>query len=324
MCHLLPKTGAGRKNCPKKIGTSGKDGGYMLEQLERCEICPHKCGIDRTRGKVGRCKTSDNIKIGLYSTHDFEEPCISGENGSGTVFFSNCNLNCIFCQNYEISQLGKGKEITIEELAKIFLIQQEKGVENINLVTPTSYTIQIIESIKIAKSKGLKIPIVYNTNGYENVETIKMLNGYIDIYLPDLKYANNELGRKYSKVNNYFEIATEAIKEMVNQVGTPKFDSKGMIKKGVIVRHLVLPNYLENSKKVLKWIKENLPEDIYVSIMAQYFPTYKAKEDDKINRKLKKEEWEEIQDYIEQIGIENGYIQELGEHEEEYVPKWDV
>lgn len=295
----------------------------MLEQLKKCILCPHKCGVDRTKEKLGRCKSSATVKIALYSTHDFEEPCISGKNGSGTIFFSNCNLNCVFCQNYEISQLGKGKEITIEQLAEIFLFQQEKGVENINLVTPTSYVLQIVEAIKIAKDKGLKLPIVYNTNGYENIETIKMLNGYIDIYLPDLKYAENELGKKYSKVDNYFEIATEAIKEMVSQVAVPRFNAEGIIEKGVIIRHLVLPNYLQNSKKVLKWIKENLPKDVYVSVMAQYFPTYKAKEYEMISRKLNDDEWEEIQNYIDLIGIENGYIQELGEHEEEYVPKWD-
>ena len=233
-------------------------------------------------------------------------------------------MNCIFCQNYEISQFGKGKEITIEKLAEIFLKQQEKNVENINLVTPTSYAFQIIEAIKIARKRGLKIPIVYNTNGYENVETIKALDGYVDIYLPDLKYAENDLAFKYSKVNNYFEIATEAIKEMIKQVGVPKFNSDGVMEKGVLIRHLVLPNYIENSKKVLIWIKENLPSDIYVSIMAQYFPTYKAKEDDNLNRKLSKEEWQEIEDFVQEIEIENGFIQELGEHEEEYVPKWDV
>lgn len=295
----------------------------MLEQLNKCTICPHKCNINRSEGQVGRCRSSDKIKIALYNTHYFEEPCISGENGSGTVFFSNCNLNCIFCQNYEISQMGKGREISIEELAEIFLIQQQKNVQNINLVTPTSYVFQIIEAIKIAKSKGLSIPIVYNTNGYENIETIKSLNGYIDVYLPDLKYAENELGIKYSKVNHYFETATDAIKEMVQQVGVPKLNEKGMIEKGVIVRHLVLPNHLENSKKVLLWIKEKLPKDVYVSIMAQYFPTYKAKEDNKINRKLNKAEWEKIQNFIDDIGIQYGYIQELGEHEEEYVPKWE-
>lgn len=294
----------------------------MLNELEKCTICPHKCNINRNHGKIGRCKATNKVKIALYSTHEFEEPCISGQNGSGTVFFSNCNLNCIYCQNYEISQLGRGKEITIEELAQIFLIQQEKGVENINLVTPTSYVPQIIEAIKIAKKAGLKLPIVYNTNSYENVETLKQLEGYIDIYLPDLKYAENELGKKYSKIENYFEIATEAIKEMIRQVGEPKLKENGIIEKGVMIRHLVLPNHIENSKKVLKWIKENLPKEIYISIMAQYFPTYKAKEDNNINRKLTKEEWKEVEDYIAEIGIENGYVQELGEHEEEYVPNW--
>lgn len=295
----------------------------MLKDLNKCEVCPHKCKVNRNYNQIGRCKSTDKIKIALYSTHDFEEPCISGKNGSGTVFFSNCNMNCIFCQNYEISQEGKGKEISIKDLVNIFLEQQEKKVENINLVTPTSYVPQIIEAIKIAKNNGLKLPIIYNTNGYENIETIKSLNGYIDVYLPDLKYAESELAKKYSKVEGYFEIATNAIKEMINQVGTPKVDKKGIIKSGVIIRHLVLPNYIENSKKVLKWIKENLPEDIYVSIMAQYFPTYKAKEDNMINRKLNEEEWQEIEDFVYELDIKNGFIQELGDHEEEYVPKWD-
>ena len=283
----------------------------MLKELDRCNICPHNCNINRNDGIIGRCRATTKIKIALYSTHDFEEPCISGEKGSGTVFFSNCNLNCVFCQNYEISQLGKGKEITIEELANIFLKQQENEVENINLVTPTSYVPQIIEALKIAKKEGLKLPIVYNTNGYENIETIKMLDGYIDIYLPDLKYSENELAKKYSKVDNYFEIATKVIKEMVKQVGIPELDERGIMKKGVMVRHLVLPNNIENSKNVLKWIVENLPKDIYISVMAQYFPTYKAKEIKEINRKLTIEEWKEIEDYIEKLGIENGYIQEL-------------
>ena len=233
-------------------------------------------------------------------------------------------MNCVFCQNYEISQLGKGKEITIEELAEIMLKQQEKGLENINLVTPTSYAIHIIEAIKIAKQKGLKIPIVYNTNGYENVETLKLLEGLIDIYLPDLKYFNNELGKKYSKVENYFEITTEAIKEMYRQVGSPKLNKNGIMEKGLMIRHLVLPNKIENSKQVLKWIKENIDNNVYVSIMAQYFPTYKAKEMDELNRKLTKEEYEEIENYLYELNLENGYIQELGEHEEEYVPKWDI
>ena len=291
--------------------------------LTKCKICPHECNINRNEGQIGRCKSKGKVKIALYSTHNFEEPCISGEKGSGTVFFSNCNLNCVFCQNYEISQESKGKEIEIEELADIFLKQQEKNVENINLVTPTSYVPQIIEAIKIAKGKGLKIPIVYNTNGYEKVETLKMLDGYIDIYLPDFKYYYNDLAKKYSKVDKYFEVTTNALKEMQRQVGTSVFDENGIMKKGMIIRHLVLPNYIENSKKVLKWIKENMSDDIYVSIMAQYFPTYKSKEIDELNRKLTNDEWEEIESYVEELGIENGFIQELGEHEEEYVPKWE-
>ena len=293
-----------------------------LELLKKCEICPHKCKVNRLNGKIGRCKSSDKVKIALYSTHNFEEPCISGTNGSGTIFFSNCNLNCIYCQNYEISQLGIGKEFTIEELADIMIKQQEKNVENINLVTPTSFTVQIIEAIKIARKKGLKLPIVYNTNGYENIETIQMLEGFVDIYLPDLKYYYPKLGEKYSNVKNYFEITTKAIKEMIKQVGALQFGENGLLKKGVIIRHLVLPNHIDNSKKVLKWIKENVDKKAMVSIMAQYFPTYKAKEDIKLNRKLTKEEYQEISNYIYDIDLENGYIQELGEHEEEYVPKW--
>ena len=183
----------------------------MIELLQKCEICPHKCKIDRTKNQVGRCKSKGTVKVALASIHNFEEPCISGRNGSGTVFFSNCNLSCEFCQNYEISQQGLGKEISIERLAEIFIEQQLRGADNINLVSPTSYAVQIIEAIKIAKNNGLKIPIIYNTNGYENIETLKLLEGYIDIYLPDLKYAENDLAKKYSKIENYFEIATSAI-----------------------------------------------------------------------------------------------------------------
>lgn len=290
--------------------------------LEKCAICPHNCGINRLNNQIGRCKSKDTVKVALYSTHNFEEPCISGKKGSGTVFFSNCNMNCVFCQNYEISQQEKGKEISIEELADIFIKQQEKDVENINLVTPTSYVPQIIEAIKIARKNGLKLPIVYNTNGYEKVETLKMLEGYVDIYLPDFKYSDNELGKRLSKVDNYFEIATEALKEMYRQTGKAVFNGEGIMQKGMIIRHLVLPNHLLNSRRVLKWINENM-HDVYVSVMAQYFPTYKAKEIDDINRKLTKEEYEQIENYLYRLDLENGYIQELGEHEEEYVPHWE-
>ena len=294
----------------------------MNKELECCTICPHNCKINRTKNP-GRCKSTDKIKIALYSIHNFEEPCISGEKGSGTVFFSNCNLNCVFCQNYEISQLGRGKEITIEELANVMIKQQERNVQNINLVTPTSYALHIVEAIKIARKKGLEIPIVYNTNGYESVETLKLLEGYVDIYLPDLKYYYDDLAKKYSKVDNYFEIATKAIQEMYRQVGTPVLDENGVMKKGLMIRHLILPNEVQNSKKVLKWIKENIDSNVYVSIMAQYFPTYKAKEIPEIARKITKEEYEKVENYLYELDLENGYIQELGEHEEEYVPTWE-
>ena len=295
----------------------------MNLELSSCALCPHMCKVNRNNGKIGRCKSTGNVKIALASLHHFEEPCISGKNGSGTVFFSNCNLSCVFCQNYKISQLGLGHEISIDELANIFLEQQRKNAENINLVTPTMYVPQIIKAIKIAKSNGLKIPIIYNSNGYENVETIGLLNGYIDVYLPDLKYFDNDLAKKYSGINNYFENASKAILEMYFQVGLPVFDENRLIRKGLIIRHLVLPNHIDNSKKVLLWIKENLPQDVYVSLMAQYFPTYKAKSIEDLNRKLSKEEFEEIKNYLGKLDIHNGYFQELGEHEEEYVPDFE-
>lgn len=294
-----------------------------IELLKKCELCPHKCKIDRTNNKIGRCKSKDTVKIAKVSLHTYEEPCISGEHGSGTVFFSNCNLNCVFCQNYEISQEGLGKEISIERLAEIFIEQQKKGAENINLVTPTSYSVQIIETLKIAKQNGLTLPIVYNTNSYENVETIKMLNGYIDVYLPDLKYAENNLAKKYSKVENYFETATNAIKEMYKQVGKETFNENGIMTKGMIIRHLVIPNHIENSKKVVKWIKDNLPNEVYISIMAQYFPTYKSKEIKELNRKITKNEYNQFLEYLYNLDFNNGYIQDLGEKEENFVPKWE-
>lgn len=295
----------------------------MFEELMECKVCPHNCKVNRTNNEIGRCRASANVKIALASLHYYEEPCISGEKGSGTVFFSNCNMNCKFCQNYEISAEGKGKNITIDELADTFLDLQEKKANNINLVTPTIYAYQIIEAIKIAKSKGLKIPIIYNSNGYESVDTLKKLEGYIDVYLPDLKYYYDDIAIEYSGVNNYFKVATEAIKEMYRQVGAPKLNKNGMIQKGLIIRHLVLPNNIENSKKVLNWIKNNIEENVYVSIMAQYFPCYKAKNINELNRKLTIEEYEEIENLVYELNVTNGYMQDLGEHEEEYVPDFN-
>ena len=293
-----------------------------MDLISKCEICPRKCKVNRYE-KKGYCRCDDKVRIALVSKHYFEEPCISGRNGSGTIFFSNCNLNCIFCQNHDISQDGKGIDVTVERLAEIMLEQQERGANNINLVTPTMYVEQIIKAIDIAKEGGLNIPIVYNTNGYEEVETIKKLNGYIDIYLPDFKYFTNELAIKYSKAPNYFEKVTFALLEMQSQFDEYVFDGE-IMKKGMIVRHLVLPNHIQNSKNVLKWIKENLRKDIYVSVMAQYFPTYKAIGDELIGRKLSFSEYRKIEQYFYGLDIKNGYIQDLGKHEEEFVPDFNM
>lgn len=283
----------------------------MFEELVSCRICPNNCKVNRVEAKVGKCKANDKVKIALASLHYFEEPCISGKKGSGTVFFSNCNLSCKFCQNYEISALGKGKEISIEELSDTFLDLQKKGANNINLVTPTIYAYQIIEALKIAKSKGLEIPVVYNSNGYESIKTLKSLEGYVDIYLPDLKYYYDDIALKYSGIKEYFKYATKAIKEMYRQVGSPKFDENGIMQKGLIVRHLVLPNHIKNSKKVLEWIKENIDERVYVSIMAQYFPCYKAKEIEKLNRKLTIKEYEEIEEFVYKLRYKKWFYTRL-------------
>lgn len=293
-----------------------------MDLISKCEICPRKCKVNRYE-KKGYCRCDDKVRIALVSKHYFEEPCISGRNGSGTIFFSNCNLNCIFCQNHDISQGGKGIDVTVERLAEIMLEQQKRGANNINLVTPTMYVEQIIKAIDIAKDDGLNIPIVYNTNGYEEVETIKKLNGYIDIYLPDFKYFTNELAIKYSKATNYFEKVTSVLLEMQSQFDEYVFDGE-IMKKGMIVRHLVLPNHIQNSKNVLKWIKENLRKDIYVSLMAQYFPTYKAIGDELIGRKLSFSEYRKIEQYFYGLDIKNGYIQDLGKHEEEFVPDFNM
>ncbi|MBR3133850.1 MAG: radical SAM protein [Clostridia bacterium] len=291
--------------------------------LEKCMLCPRNCGINRSIGRRGFCKCDDKIKIALASKHMFEEPCISGKEGSGTIFFSNCNLNCVYCQNYKISQEGLGKQVNIERLAEIMIEQQARNVNNINLVTPTMYVYQIIEAIKIAKKNGLSIPIIYNSNGYENIETIKLLDGYIDVYLPDLKYYYDNIAVKYSNAANYFDIATKAIKEMCKQVGKTKLNEKGIITKGVVIRHLVLPNHIQNTKNILKWIKNNIDEEVYVSIMAQYFPTFKADKYDELNRKISFSEYNKVKKYVEIIGLKNGFIQDRGNNEEKYVPNFN-
>jgi putative pyruvate formate lyase activating enzyme len=294
-----------------------------LEILKECNLCPRNCKVNRLEGKLGFCKAGKNVKLALASLHYFEEPCISGQSGSGTLFFSNCNLNCKFCQNYKISQEGLGEEISIEVLASKMLELQELGANNINIVTGFMYIPQIIEALKIAKKAGLNLPIVYNSSGYESLQALKLLDGYVDIYLPDFKYYYNELALNLSNAKNYFEVATVAIKEMIRQVPQNIYDEEQIMQKGIIIRHLVLPNHIQNSKQVLKWIKKNLPLNINVSIMAQYFPSYKALDTEDINRKISQKEFEEIENFVYSLNLKNGYIQYLEDNEEQYVPNFN-
>lgn len=297
---------------------------HMIAMLTECKICPRQCGVNRMDGEVGVCRASVLPKVALASLHLWEEPCISGENGSGTIFFSHCNLQCIFCQNYDISQQDFGKELTIEELAQLMLRQEQRGAHNINLVSATQFLPQVRAAILMARDQGLKIPIVYNSNGYESVEAIRSMAGVIDVYLPDLKYYDDTYAQKYSSAPNYFEHATKAILEMFRQVDAPRFDANGMIKKGMIIRHMLLPGGLEDSKRVLDWIEGNLPYDVYVSLMAQYTPMYHAAEHEELTRRITEDEYEELIHYFFDIGLDNGYIQELASATSNYTPTFDL
>ena len=288
-----------------------------------CELCPRHCNIDR-ENKVGFCGESNKVRIARAALHEWEEPCISGENGSGTVFFSGCSLKCVFCQNYALSHENHGKEVSVEELSNIFLKLQDKKAHNINLVTPTHFVPQIIEAIKLARANGLIVPIVYNSSGYESVETIKMLNGYIDVYLPDFKYFSNELAKKYSRVSDYFENATAAVCEMFKQVGEFLLDENGMIKRGMVIRHLILPGCTEDSKMVIDHIYELFRDKIFISIMNQYTPLKTVEKFPEINRKVTDEEYDDVVDFALSLGIENAFIQEGGAAEESFIPNFDL
>lgn len=289
-----------------------------------CTLCPRECNVDRRSGEKGICGVSGMAILGARaSLHMWEEPCISGETGSGTVFFSGCPLRCVYCQNYDIAQAQLGESITVERLAEIFLELQDKGALNINLVTPTHYTIEIIRAIEIAKEKGLKLPIVYNCSGYEKVDTLQMLAGVVDIYLTDFKYMDAEMARMYSKAPDYPVIAKTALKEMVRQQGIPQFDERGMMKKGVIVRHLLLPGYLKNAKDVVKYVYDTYGDRVYLSLMNQYTPLPHVEKYQEINRRVTEEEYEELVDYAIEIGVENGFIQEGETAEESFIPAFN-
>ena len=294
----------------------------MYKQLSKCNLCPRNCLVNRNKNELGFCKSDNKLKIANYSLHKWEEPCISGTNGSGAVFFSYCNMQCIYCQNYEISFLHKGYNITTDELTDIFLELENNNAHNINLVTPTHYVPLIKESILKAKDRGIKIPFVYNTSSYENIRTLKSIKGLIDIYLPDLKYYSNDLSIKYSRCNNYFEIASLAIEEMYNQVGCIQLDENGIIKKGVIVRHLVLPGHIDESKKIIKYLYDKYKDNIIISIMNQYTPLRELKYNN-LNRTLTNNEYDEVVNYAYDLGIRNAYIQEGETAKESFIPKFD-
>ena len=290
--------------------------------LKNCDICPKECHVDREI-ELGFCKCGNVLKIARYSRHMWEEPCISGSNGSGTIFFSGCNLKCIFCQNYIISENNTGRNISISEFSDICLELQEKGVNNINLVTPTPYIPLIKEGLILAKKKGLNIPIVYNTSGYEKVESLRELNGLIDIYLPDFKYFDNDLGIKFSKIDNYFEIVSNALKEMYKQVGNPKFNNNIMTK-GVIVRHLLLPSHLDDSKKIIKYLYDNYKDNIYLSIMNQYTPVRKIERFNELNNIVSDKEYDELINYAYDLGVRCAYIQEGKTAKESFIPNFEI
>ncbi len=290
-----------------------------------CNKCPRKCNKERVEGNTasyGYCQVSVRPKVARAALHFWEEPCISGEEGSGTVFFSGCNLRCVYCQNVEIAAGVRGKEISVERLAEIFLELQEKGANNINLVTPSHYYLQIKEALLLVKEK-LHIPVIANTSSYDSVEVLQELEGLIDIYLADYKYAASNLAAKYSRAADYPQVAAAALKEMFRQVGEPEFDDRGIMKKGIIIRHLLLPGCGEDSKAVLCYLYETFGDSVFISIMNQYTPLPHVERYPELNRGITEEEYEEIVDYAIELGIENGFIQEGETAQESFIPAFD-
>lgn len=277
---------------------------------DKCMLCPIKCKAKRINGEIGFCGVSGEIILGSWNIHKGEEPPISGNNGSGTVFFSGCSMKCIFCQNYPISQLINGKKYSISELSEVFLKLQKKGVHNLNFVTPTQYTYHIIEALFKAVEKGLTIPIVWNSSGYENVEVIKLLNGIVDIYLPDLKCISPENSFYFSKRKDYYDNSIKVIKEMYSQVGNLKIDESGVAMQGILVRHLVLPDNISDSLEVIDKLKEISPE-LFISVMSQYFPAHLALDDNKLKRRIYSQEYDRILNYIIEKNYDNVFIQEM-------------
>lgn len=289
-----------------------------------CTICPRECKVNRNNYEVGLCGMDSNIKVARIAPHFFEEPPISGSNGSGAIFFAGCNLKCIFCQNYNISTNNFGKKISPSDLANKMLELQEQNVHNINLVTPTHFIPQIATAIKMAKKKGLRIPIVYNTSSYEKVESLKLLEGLIDIYLPDLKYYDDLYAIRYSKAPNYFNIAIDAIEEMYRQTGPVVIDDDGIMQKGIIVRHLMLPDKIEDSKKILKYLHLIYGDNIFISIMNQYTPLKQVENIEELNKTITDREYNELINYACDLGIKNAFIQDGKTCDDSFIPDFDL
>ncbi len=301
-----------------------------LSDYTSCHLCPRSCGIDR-RVSVGFCGCGDTIKAARAALHHWEEPCISGTRGSGTVFFSGCTLKCCFCQNYPISQQGLGKELTVKQLGDIFLKLQDQGAHNINLVTATQYLLSVLAALDLVKHK-LTIPVVYNCGGYERVEIVQELADYVDIWLPDLKYQDTALSSRYSQAKDYFDRASEAITQMIRQTGTPVLDPDGIMQSGVIIRHMVLPGAREDSIRLLHWIHDTLPTgQYYISLLSQYTPFFRATKNNpggsefpEISRRITTFEYEKVLNEAIALGLEQGFMQEKSSAKEEYTPPFDL
>lgn len=291
-----------------------------------CNLCPRECLVKRAEGQRGYCLSDNKIVVARADLHMWEEPCISGSVGSGTVFFSGCNLRCVYCQNYEIAAAVKGSIVTIGKLADIFLSLQEKGAANINLVTPDHYVPQIMQAVSVAKQKGLTVPVVYNGSGYEKPEVIEMLRGIVDIFLTDFKYMEAELAGRLSKAEDYPQVAKKALNAMVKTVGKPVFDRNGMMKSGVIVRHLLLPGHKKNAKEVIRYVYETYGDDVYISLMNQYTPFERLKAVEgceELCRKVTKREYETVVSYLLSLGVQNAFIQEGDTAKESFIPEFN-
>ncbi|WMJ76829.1 MULTISPECIES: radical SAM protein [unclassified Sedimentibacter] len=288
-----------------------------------CTLCPRECHARRTNGQKGYCRENSRLVVARAALHMWEEPCISGSRGSGTVFFSGCSVGCVYCQNHNIADGTAGKIITTERLSEIFLELQNKKAHNINLVTPSHFVPHIIEAVNSSRKNGLNIPIVYNTGSYEKPDVLGLLDGIADIYLPDLKYMDSNISERYSNCKDYFNFASKSISEMVRQVGECEFDSEGMLLKGVIVRHMMLPGYLEDSKNIIRYLHETFGSKIYISIMNQYTPLNNVKKHPEIDRKITDEEYKDLINYAISIGIENGFLQEGETQSESFIPEFN-